>query len=192
MSRPQRCAAVLVALVVSGCDRSSAPAPSASSVAAPPAAAESAQRARRERELAERLDAQREPRRPGEAILGTWGVTTPSTLKLIAFYEPRIAATPSDVALVGDRDVNVLQAAPWVTVYPSRIDVEMRRKPVVSREYDVLRETPEEVEIQLRGGDGERAVLTVRGENELHVPGLVGWVGGAIWRRSRTPGVGFP
>ena len=66
----------------------------------------------------------------------------------------------------------------------------LRREFHVDREYFILRETAHEVEIQLCGEGGERAVLTLSGKNEIHAPGLAGFVGGTIWRRSGTPDVG--
>lgn len=182
MSRRGRSAVLLGVLAIPGCAPAPGPTPAASAVALTLAAAEVAQAARSAKEREEHLDSTQEAHRPGEALLGEWGVTTTERLPLIDDYRSRIAAGEViSTGKEGDRIRKLISRSALVKVYRSHIEFHRRLKPVVSREYDVLRDTGREVEFQLCGGEGERAVATIRGEDRLHVAGLVGLTGGDIW-----------
>jgi len=193
MSRLGHFTVLLVALALSSCEPAPGPPPAVSSATAPltaPAAKEATE-AKEAREREETIDAEEAPSRPGNSLCGNWGITTQETLAVHKYYDSQIAAARSPDPMLGlERELNLRQATPLVKVFPSHIEVHTLERSVVSREYDVLRETAHEVEIQIRGDGGERAVLTFSGENEIRAPGLVGLVGGAIWRRFRTSCVG--
>jgi len=205
MIRFGRATFLLVALALSGCEPSTEPISTASSGSAAVAsdAAKALQAASEAKENEEFLDAEKEPWRPGESLLGKWHVTTPSTLALAEAYASQIAARPllkynKEAELAS----NLRFVAPLVTVSRSRIEVRTGirtderdgklHRETSSREYHVLRDTGRELEIQLRGGDGERTVLTLRGDSEVHAPGLVDLAGGVIWRRGHRLDIGRP
>ncbi len=96
------------------------------------------------------------------------------------------------------RDLNIRRVASIVKVNPSHFgfypinNAGVRSPYVAIAQYEVLRATPHEVELQLDGEPGGRVVIALHGKNEMHAPSFVAVVRGTIWRRAGTPGAGLP
>jgi len=169
---------LLVVVTCIGCEPAPGPPPSGASSVEARAAEAAAAEARSAREIVEFDNAVREPDRPGEALLRTWEVRTPQLDTSVPSYYARREYTMADQ---GECGPNVPLVYPQVKVWATRIEVWRFDERVASREYDVLRDSGREVEIQLRDG-GERAVLTLSDDNKtLHAPDLLWLTGGAVW-----------
>jgi hypothetical protein len=144
------------------------------------------------KKTAECASVEEKPSRPGDALIGDWVVTTSETVAIAKEFALREAErSPAEREESAAHRLNFPPLNRSVTVSRTRFLIRTEGK-LVSREYDVLRDTGVEVEVQLRGGDRERAVLTLVEKNKLDAPSLVGLAGGTTWRRPATPGVGLP
>lgn len=166
-------------LAIGGCEAGPAfVSPAAAALEA--ASWDALQQARRTSD-ADVYDAMDEPWRPGQSLFGTWNVPTPESDAILTRLRDTSDLDPRD-----GLHEKYERMAPLLRVHPWQIELKREGERVV-REYDVLRETPDEVEIQLRGGAAERAVLSLRGDEEIHAPDLAAWVGGARWKRCHHP-----